>query len=64
VTEQNFEAAKSAPTSADDDENAATTKASKQVLVPDISGLLDQIDAVLEKNSEEFVSGFVQKGGQ
>jgi len=64
VTEQNFEAAKSAPTNAEDAENAATTKASKQVIVPDISGLLDQIDAVLEKNSEEFVSGFVQKGGQ
>jgi ubiquitin-like protein Pup len=64
VTEQNFESAKSAPTGADDDDNAATTKAAKQVIVPDISGILDQIDAVLEKNSEEFVSGFVQKGGQ
>ncbi|QGF24544.1 ubiquitin-like protein Pup [Raineyella fluvialis] len=26
--------------------------------------LLDQIDAVLETNAEEFVRGFVQKGGQ
>lgn len=64
MTEQNFESAKSAPTSANDVDNAATANAPKQVIVPDISGILDQIDAVLEKNSEEFVSGFVQKGGQ
>jgi ubiquitin-like protein Pup len=25
---------------------------------------LDEIDAVLEKNAEEFVKGFIQKGGQ
>lgn len=26
--------------------------------------LLDSIDAVLEDNAQEFVQGFVQKGGQ
>lgn len=26
--------------------------------------LLDQIDAVLEKNAAEFIKGFVQKGGE
>jgi prokaryotic ubiquitin-like protein Pup len=26
--------------------------------------LLDEIDGVLEQNAEEFVRGFVQKGGQ
>lgn len=26
--------------------------------------LLEEIDAVLEKNAAEFVKGFVQKGGQ
>jgi len=26
--------------------------------------LLDEIDAVLEDNAEEFVRGYVQKGGQ
>jgi ubiquitin-like protein Pup len=26
--------------------------------------VLDEIDAVLEKNAEEFVKGFIQKGGQ
>lgn len=30
----------------------------------DISDLLDAIDLVLEENAEEFVKGFVQKGGQ
>jgi len=30
----------------------------------DIDSVLDEIDAVLEKNAEEFVKGFIQKGGQ
>lgn len=30
----------------------------------DIGSVLEQIDAVLEKNAEEFVKGFIQKGGQ
>ena len=29
-----------------------------------IDSLLDEIDGVLETNAEEFVQGFVQKGGQ
>lgn len=30
----------------------------------DIDAVLEEIDAVLEKNAEEFVKGFIQKGGQ
>lgn len=30
----------------------------------DIDSIIDEIDAVLEKNAEEFVKGFIQKGGQ
>lgn len=30
----------------------------------DVDDLLDEIDGVLESNAEEFVRGFVQKGGQ
>ncbi|NIZ92706.1 ubiquitin-like protein Pup [Kineococcus rubinsiae] len=30
----------------------------------DVDSLLDEIDEVLESNSEEFVRGFVQKGGE
>lgn len=29
-----------------------------------IDDLLDEIDEVLEQNAEEFVKGYVQKGGQ
>lgn len=29
-----------------------------------IDDILDEIDGVLETNAEEFVRGFVQKGGQ
>jgi ubiquitin-like protein Pup len=31
--------------------------------VADIDGLLDEIDDVLEVNAEEFVKGYIQKGG-
>ena len=30
----------------------------------DTDGVLDEIDEVLESNAEEFVRGFVQKGGE
>jgi prokaryotic ubiquitin-like protein Pup len=30
----------------------------------DIDGILDEIDGVLEENAEEFVKGYIQKGGQ
>ncbi len=29
-----------------------------------LDSILDEIDVVLEQNSEAFVQGFVQKGGQ
>ncbi|WP_326502676.1 ubiquitin-like protein Pup [Rothia nasimurium] len=32
--------------------------------VSDIDDLLAEIDGVLEENAEDFVKGFVQKGGQ
>lgn len=36
----------------------------KNALDDDIDAILDEIDDVLEENAEEFVRGFVQKGGQ
>lgn len=36
----------------------------KAALDADIDSVLDEIDTVLESNAEEFVRGFVQKGGQ
>lgn len=37
---------------------------SKQELKDEMDALLDEIDAVLEENAEEFVKGYVQKGGE
>lgn len=42
----------------------APTGASAQASTADLDSLLDEIDSVLETNAEEFVRGFVQKGGQ
>ena len=36
----------------------------KEKLDDDIDSILDEIDEALEENSEEFVRGFVQKGGE
>jgi prokaryotic ubiquitin-like protein Pup len=36
----------------------------KEALDDDVDAILDDIDEVLESNAEEFVRGFVQKGGQ
>jgi ubiquitin-like protein Pup len=33
-------------------------------LSEDVDALLDEIDDVLEENAEEFVKGYVQKGGE
>lgn len=33
-------------------------------LSEEVDDLLDEIDSVLEENAEEFVRGYVQKGGQ
>lgn len=43
---------------------APAPQAAKQEIDADTDSMLDEIDSVLESNSEEFVRGFVQKGGQ
>jgi ubiquitin-like protein Pup len=52
-------------TSRDDPEEIVELK-SKDVepLKGDLDSLLDEVDAVLEENAEEFVAQYVQKGGQ
>lgn len=50
-----------------DDDPAPTSgvgRVAPRPLLDDVDGLLDEIDAVLEVNAEEFVRGYVQKGGQ
>jgi ubiquitin-like protein Pup len=36
----------------------------QEKLTEEVDDLLDEIDSVLEENAEEFVRGYVQKGGQ
>ncbi|WP_040160835.1 ubiquitin-like protein Pup [Mobilicoccus massiliensis] len=43
---------------------APATGERKAALDADIDSVLDEIDSVLEVDAEEFVRGFVQKGGQ
>ena len=38
--------------------------ARKEAMDSDIDAILEDIDEALETNAEEFVRGFVQKGGQ
>jgi prokaryotic ubiquitin-like protein Pup len=57
---------KQAPAKSDEevaDEAPATTERGEK-LKADIDDLLDEIDEVLEENSEDFVRSYVQKGGQ
>jgi len=55
------------PGSPEADDETATQPAVQifdATLISDVDDLLDEIDGVLEKNAEEFVRGYVQKGGQ
>ena len=42
---------------------ASASEGSRELL-DDVDELLDEIDDVLEENAEEFVRGYIQKGGQ
>ncbi len=50
-------------TRADSDDLSIVTKKGEQ-LKGELDDLLDEIDAVLEENAEEFVRNYVQKGGE
>jgi ubiquitin-like protein Pup len=49
---------------AEEVEDELPTTPATEATGDDVDDLLDEIDSVLEENSEEFVRGFVQKGGQ
>lgn len=53
-------------TEVDQSEDVDTSEVQERVgkLTDDVDALLDEIDDVLEVNAEDFVKGFVQKGGQ
>ncbi|MGL4743909.1 MAG: ubiquitin-like protein Pup [Dermatophilaceae bacterium] len=48
----------------DDDDAPEPAAAAPAAQANEIDDILDEIDGVLETNAEEFVRGFVQKGGQ
>jgi prokaryotic ubiquitin-like protein Pup len=41
-----------------------TLKEKGKEIGEEIDALLDEIDGVLEENAEEFVAGYIQRGGQ
>ncbi len=49
-------------TATEEDVAVSTEKGDK--LKAEIDDILDEIDEVLEENAEEFVRGYVQKGGE
>jgi ubiquitin-like protein Pup len=54
-----------APEKREDDPVAAPNVAEKgKALKKSIDEVIDDIDAVLEDNAEEFVKGYVQRGGE
>ena len=47
-----------------DDGRRREPRGTKEKLDDDVDAILDEIDDVLEENAAEFVSSFVQKGGE
>lgn len=45
-------------------EELAEAQEVKDSIDTDVDDILDEIDDVLEVNAEDFVKGFIQKGGQ
>ena len=61
---------KQKPKGGGEDESEAQGDGSKKIakkgeeLKEEMDSLVDEIDAVLEENAEEFVKNYVQRGGQ
>jgi ubiquitin-like protein Pup len=52
------------PTQAPPRKKRETAAEAGNRLKAELDGLLDEIDDVLEESAEEFVRGYIQKGGQ
>ncbi|WP_417363654.1 ubiquitin-like protein Pup [Glutamicibacter arilaitensis] len=61
MTQESFSARRSTQNQQTEAEQVKVNTTGQSAGVDD---LLDEIDSVLESNAEEFVRGFVQKGGQ
>lgn len=46
------------------DHQPTRTEQEREALKAELDELLDEVDEALEENAEEFVKGYVQKGGQ
>ncbi|MFL6204951.1 MAG: ubiquitin-like protein Pup [Acidimicrobiales bacterium] len=57
---------KQAPAKSDEDvvEDVPTKSETGEKIKGELDDLLDEIDEVLESNSEDFVRSYVQKGGE
>jgi ubiquitin-like protein Pup len=47
-----------------EEQSSSDLEERKAKLDDDIDAILDEIDEVVESNAEDFVRGFVQKGGE
>jgi prokaryotic ubiquitin-like protein Pup len=47
-----------------EDSTTSDVQERHEALTDDVDDILDEIDSVLESNAEEFVRGYVQKGGE
>ncbi len=55
---------RSRPKRSDEESVSEEQEAASISETEDLDDLLDEIDAVLEENAEDFVKNYVQKGGQ
>ena len=55
---------RSKPADSQQDDVQDSSTARGEEVAEKIDDLLDEIDAVLEENAEEFVKNYVQKGGE
>lgn len=55
---------KSRPAAKQEEAPVADSVPAPQADLSETDDLLDEIDAVLEQNAEEFVSQYIQKGGE
>lgn len=62
--EQQHKGSSRAETEASEELDTSAVAERKEQLDADVDAILDEIDDVLEENAAEFVSSFVQKGGE
>lgn len=64
MTERTQKQRTTSPPAEETTETAPAAAKQGEKIKADLDDLLDEIDSVLEDNAEEFVKGYVQKGGE